>query len=108
MCGVALEASPAGLMVTDIFCGVLPLPGETDSQLPPAVPEAVALKAAAPPPASETVIVCAGGLALPIWKLTGASDVGFTVIVAAFVRVNVTRMVCELAAPGDEMTIWPL
>src|SRR6266849_5376772 len=56
-------------------------------------------------PAIETPIVCACGLALPIWKLTGASDAGFTVIVGAFVRVNVTGIVCELEAPGDEMTI---
>src|SRR5579859_695013 len=45
---VVLAASPAGLILTDMFCGVAPLVGETDSQLPPLLVEAVALKAAAP------------------------------------------------------------
>src|ERR1700676_4929231 len=87
---VVLAASPAGLMVTDMFCGVLPLTGETDSQLPPLVVEAVALKAAAPPLAIETAVICGCGLALPVWKLTGTSDVGLIVIVGAFDTVNVT------------------
>ena len=79
--------------MTDRFCGVLPLPGETDNQLPPLVVEAVALKAAAPPPLIETEIFCPGGLALPIWKMTGASDAGLTVIVGAFDTFNDTLTV---------------
>src|ERR1700722_3029870 len=98
---MVLAASPAGLMLTDMLCGVVPLPGETDSQVPPVFVVAVAEKAAAPPPASETKMACACGLALPIWKLTGASDAGLTVIVGALDMFRVTKTVCELAAPGD-------
>jgi hypothetical protein len=47
-------------------------------------------------------------LALLICALTGAIDAGFVVIVGAFVMVNVMGMVCELAAPGDEITICPV
>src|SRR5579864_740406 len=91
-----------------VFPLMVPLPGETDSQLTPFVVVAVAVKAVAPAPGMEREMVCAGGLALPIWKVTGASEVGLTAMVTAFDMVNVTLTVCELAAPGDERTICPV
>ncbi len=92
-------------MVTTTFPGVVPFVGETDNHWPPPDVMADALNATDPPPAIETVTVCAAGLAPPIWKVTGLSEAGLTAIVEIFTTVNVTLRLWVLALPGDEMTI---
>jgi hypothetical protein len=95
-------------MDTVTFAGVVPAVGETDNQLVPDDTVADALKATAPPPASETAMVCVAGLAPPIWKKTGTSDAGLIVIVGMFETVNVTFTTTALDAPGELRAICPL
>ena len=94
--------------MTTTFPGVVPVVGLTDSQLPPDAVVADALKATAPPPAIETAMVCEPGFAPPIWKTTGESDDGLTVMVGAFETVNATLITTVLAAPGEVRLICPL
>jgi hypothetical protein len=68
---------------------------------------AVAVKLEAAPPV-ESAIDCVAGAVPPIWKLTGASDAGLTVMVGAFDTVRVTEIVCEVAAPGEVRVTCPV
>src|SRR5947207_14659116 len=86
-------ASLAGVMVTVRFPGVLPVAGETDSQPVPVVMLALAVNEDGTPLEVDTETVCAGGLEVPIWKLTGVRPVGLTTIVATCVTVSITMTV---------------
>src|SRR6266853_1157778 len=85
-------------MVTTTLPGVVPFVGDSDNHWPPPDVMADALNATDPPPAIETVTVCAAGLAPPIWKVTGLSEAGLTERVAFGAMVNVTAIVCGLLA----------
>jgi len=98
---------PAGLTETTMFPGVAPAAGETESHVPPVTVAAVAVKPAAPPLASATLMVCAAGFAPPTWKLIGVSPVGLTAIAVVFEMVSDTGTVTWLEEPGDEIVICP-
>src|SRR6185436_20702851 len=68
-------------MLTVALPGVLPLAGETESQEPPEVAEALAEKVSVPPPDIEMERVCGCGVAPPTVKLTGDSVTGLTITV---------------------------
>jgi len=59
-------ASPAGLTETASAAGVVALPGETLSQLPPEVVDAAAVKESVAP-VLETETLCSAGDADPTW-----------------------------------------
>jgi hypothetical protein len=89
--GVAVTVSAVVPVV-----GVVPLGGETESQLLPDVTVAVKAKACPPP---ETLIVCVAGLVPPTWYVN-VSGVDVAVTVGAACTVTVTGTVTAVPPVG--------
>jgi hypothetical protein len=83
------------------LAGVVPEAGETESQVPPAAVDAVAVQAMAEPPGAASRTVCAGGLAAPR-KTEKATEPGETLRLEA--EACVTAKVCPatVSAPPRE------
>ena len=93
-------------MFTDTvkLCGVVPLPGVTDSQLPPEA-DALMLRAE---PLLVTLIACDAGADPPIWNAK-LSELGVADSPGAALTVSVTWTVRGLLeAPEDVIVIVPL
>lgn len=100
-------ARPAGFTLTVRLAGVVPPPGATESQLPPFVVDAAAVKVRAEPLLPTAIVLVPGGVP-PCWNAND-NDAGVAVRLGAAVTVNVTGTVTGLFdAWAEVMVIAPL